>query len=97
MILLQEKIVSGQQRQEDINNGKASLTGAVIAAYTLAAIFAWTTHGLQVESCTKSNLSFLKITDAFLCTSRFVVTEATAEAACDLLKTSFSSSAYDQA
>ncbi len=86
MIMVQEKMLAEQQRQDDINNGKASLTGAVIAAYTFAAIFACTTYELQVESCTKSILSFLKITDAFLRTSRLVVTEAAAEAACDVLK-----------
>ena len=93
MILVQEKMLAQQQRQENINSGKASLTGAVIAAHALAAIFAWTTHDLQVESCTKNTLSFLKTTDAFLCTSRLVVTEAAAEAACDVLKTSFCNSA----
>ena len=68
MIMVQEQRLAEQQRQDDINNGKASLTGTftVTAAYTLAAIFAWTTHELQVESCTKSTLSFLKITDAFV-------------------------------
>ncbi len=86
-------MLAEQQRQDDINNGKASLTGAVIAAYTLAAIFALTTHELQVESCTKSTLSFLKITDAFLRTSRLLVTEAAAEAACDVLKSAFCNSA----
>ena len=93
MILVQEKMLAEQQRQENINSGKASLTGAVIAAHALAAIFAWTTHDLQVESCTKNTLSFLKTTDAFLCTSRLVVTEAAAEAACDVLKTSCCNSA----
>jgi len=32
--MVQEQMLAEQQRQDDINNGKASLTGAVIAAYT---------------------------------------------------------------
>ncbi len=33
MIMVQEKVLAERERQDDINNGKASLTGAVIAVY----------------------------------------------------------------